>query len=151
MFSTPCSSGVGVTHDQIHPTIISDMRTFENFNPTGSATDTPPVPTALDFNFDLSKAFPLPQESQLAQELNNFQDIQSYFDDAFLSPSIIAPAPAAAAATATSTSAAATSLPAFLTPPDMPPELDTLPPQGGNTSVPVLDATWQSFVEQLGF
>ena len=125
------------------------MRTFESFTPPGGV-GTPPVPIAQEFNFDLSKAFPLPQETQQTQELSNFQDIQNYFDDAFFTPAATTAA-GASATTATTASAVAGSLPAFLTQPDIAPELDTLPPQGGNASVPVLDATWQSFVEQLGF
>ncbi|KAJ3547759.1 hypothetical protein NM688_g5369 [Phlebia brevispora] len=133
LIATPAS--IFVPQDQIHPTIISDMRTFESFGllDTGNGAS---ISAVQDFNFDLSKAFPLPQEVQPSPDFSGFQDIQNYFGEEFFGP---------VPTTATSASAAATSLPAFMATPNMGTELNP------NVPMPVLDATWQSFVEQLGF
>lgn len=127
-----------VPSDQIHPTIISDMRTFEGFA-SGEANGTP-LGLPEGFNkYDLSRPFPLPKEAQPIPEFSGFQDIPSYFIDDFFS----------SGTTATSAAAATTALPSFMTP-NMGMDLGVMPPPG-NVPVPVLDATWQSFVEQLGF
>ncbi|PSR72057.1 hypothetical protein PHLCEN_2v12087 [Hermanssonia centrifuga] len=120
--------------DQIHPTIISDMRSFEEFSMTGPDGDQiMSIPTS--FNFDLAQAFPLPQERQQPPDYATLEEIQRFFGDDFFG------------ATATAASASAAVLPPYmLAPPNMEPELNMLP-----VNVPVLDATWQSFVEQLGF
>ena len=143
-------SAATTTPENVHPLLVSDMRTFENFD--ARATPQNPTLPAMDFNFDLSQAFPLPLESQYGyyhahrEQQEQQQSQQQYalpdFAD-FLPP-----------------------MPDFAGYPDqqfygaMPMDIPgsaqqqehQVPPVGVQSMpMPVLDATWQSFVEQLGF
>ena len=135
MISTPISTPI--PHEQIHPTIVSDMRTFEGFTSLGLGT-TPAVQLGA-FTFDINQAFPLPLEAQPPPDSATFQDVSTFLGEDFFVPG----------ATATSVSAATTALPHFMAQP-MQPDMSTAVP-GTVSQIPVLDATWQSFVEQLGF
>ncbi|KAI0778886.1 hypothetical protein BD413DRAFT_512633 [Trametes elegans] len=118
-----------VQPDMIHPTIMQDLRAFDG------------VPIDVDdasgrvphFNLDFpSTAFPNPQQA----EFPLFPD----FD--FASPA------GASTSSGTPSSGAAPTPAAMTADPWAHPMQAALDPPPG---VPVLDATWQAFVEQLGF
>ena len=121
--STP---GGPVPMDSIHPTIMSDMRSFESGQ--FSAED-----IARALNFDLPQFEQ--QQGPLQPQVNGNGNHPEYraYPDIYMGEDIFGSVPTPSAfSTATSSS---TSTPESIT----------------NVSAPVLDATWQSFVEQLGF
>ncbi|KAH9897653.1 fungal-specific transcription factor domain-containing protein [Cubamyces lactineus] len=127
-----------VQPELIHPTIMRDMRAFDGElwggTPMEASTSGPP----LNFNLDFpSTSFPNPQQA----EFPLFPD----FD--FASPSAAQGVSPAAAAVPPLTSSSST--PAVVSEPwQQHPMRAALDPPPG---VPVLDASWQAFVEQLGF
>lgn len=139
--STPGSSiyeaSITPGHDQdnIHPVLVSDLRTFEGWTCGGQSGDRP-----FDFNFDLSQAFPLPLETLHPSDFQTLQDISGY-----LGPDFFGSGPHALATAQSSVDISMHTEPLMNNP--------ALIPNMGDMSAaaPVLDATWQSFVEQLGF
>ncbi|KAI0095188.1 hypothetical protein BDY19DRAFT_1039110 [Irpex rosettiformis] len=133
------SNGVSIINGaEMHPILISDMRTFEGFstNPVGSSATVP-----MEFDFDLSQAFPLP----LPGENPPPPDLQPHFQDmsGYLGVDFFATGGAGGVNTMSVNNNVMLQDPSF----------DDIPNSMGgmNVSVPELHATWQSFVEQLGF
>ena len=130
-----------VQPEMIHPTIMRDMRAFDGELWSGIPMETNASGPPPNFNLDFpSTSFPNPQQA----EFPLFPD----FD--FSSPAAAQSVPPAAAAvpplTSSSSAAAIVSEP-WHQPQQHPMRAALDPPTG----VPVLDASWQAFVEQLGF
>jgi hypothetical protein len=118
---------------EMHPILITDMRTFEGFS---AKTNDPSVAVPMDFDFDLSQAFPLPLDrSRTADFQPQVQDISSYIGVDIFGANNINTMPMSDNTMLPGTS------------------FGDIPSPMGNMSVtvPELHATWQSFVEQLGF
>ncbi|KAI0652601.1 fungal-specific transcription factor domain-containing protein [Trametes meyenii] len=147
-----------VQPDMIHPTIMQDMRAFDDGMPSGLFAETGAGEggegsnATAQFNLDFpSTAFPNPQQT----EFPLFPD----FD--FASPagtvgSAGTPSSASGSGSGSgtgvgrsgSTTGAGMRMDAMSMDPWAHPMSAALDPSAG---VPVLDATWQAFVEQLGF
>lgn len=149
--STPSSTYTGTTYSvtssfydpvsnatsnstEIHPVLINDMRTFEGFGNPSTMTDSFNA-MPLDFDFDLSQAFPLPTDTRQPPDFQHMQDFSVFAGTDFF-----------AGGTANMMPPADTVMLAE-------PSFDEIPNSMGGMNVPVpeLHATWQSFVEQLGF
>ncbi|KAI8981352.1 hypothetical protein BD414DRAFT_419588 [Trametes punicea] len=121
---SPSVSESPVQPDMIHPTIMHDMRTFDGGFWDASQFDVSGNDVNINLDFP-STAFPNPQQTHYPL----FPD----FD--FTSPTDVA------------TERSTGELPMANDPWQHPMQAALNPPPG----VPVLDASWQSFVEQLGF
>ncbi|KAI0706170.1 hypothetical protein BC835DRAFT_1312763 [Cytidiella melzeri] len=129
-FYDPVSNGA-CNGREIHPVIINDMRTFEGFS-TNSSNSSAALP--MDFDFDLSQAFPLPANNIQTADLQ-VQDISRYLGLDLFAAGNVNTMPASDLVMLPDTS------------------FDDVPNTTSGMTVPVpeLHATWQSFVEQLGF
>lgn len=152
----------GQVQEHIHPIIVSDMQTFEGMafggamGGSGSGGLGVPAGTAglrspaEGFNFDLSDPFPLPIETGYQPDYQTLHEVSGYFGPDYFG--VGAPQ-------------AGVQMQAMHQPsreqqqqqqqysPGVPgqPMLMAQEVMGMPMSAPVLDATWQSFVEQLGF
>lgn len=120
--------------DYIHPVLINDMRTFEGL--CAGANDSSNR-MSIDFDFDLSQAFPLPVDTQYPSDFQTLHDISGYFGSDFFGSNSGPMQPSNVSLTQEA--------------PILPAENATAEIDGVSVQVPVLHATWQSFVEQLGF
>lgn len=146
------SAGCAGVRENIHPIIVSDLHTFEAV-PGGSGSARTSAP-AVDFNFDISEAWPLPIQTDFSPDYQTMQEISAYFGLDYFRDG----------------AGQAAGLPVQPQPPQQQPapqqmqgvQSFPMPSISGQPQVsvgltpmqmasPVLDATWQSFVEQLGF
>ena len=138
LYDQPSDGTSTINGADMHPIIVNDMRTFEGFA-GNSAGSTAPIP--MEFDFDLSQAFPLPISGDNTPPSgfpSQFQDMSGYLGVDFFSPG---------GATNVNT------MPVNNNVIIQDPSFDDIPNSMGGLNVPVpeLHATWQSFVEQLGF
>lgn len=132
--------------DSVHPSLMNDIRVFENMGGEFQTQfDVPADSTQSDMMFDFFQALesqqavpqaisqnavPVPYHSPQQQQFSYRPYPDMYVEDMFSAPS----APVSSPSSFTATSSAS-------------PEEPPVPPP----NVPTLDASWQSFVEQLGF
>ncbi|CAL1694716.1 unnamed protein product [Somion occarium] len=127
-----------ISADAIHPTIVQDLRSFDGMNldfPSLLGTMALGLPQSLDQQQPQQQQQQLPPQPQEMQP-QNVQFNHSVFDGQYVRsfPDVYLGEDLFSAATPSSFSTAGTS-----------PDAANMGPP------PVLDATWQSFVEQLGF
>lgn len=131
----PASLYSGV-QENLHPIIVSDLHTFEGISAHHTAAGMSMRTPIDDFNFDLAQPFPLPIEPQFQPDYQPLQDVSAYFGQEYY------------AAANPAVQGMHMSTPQF-TPSAQ--HMGTPDLMGIPMTAPVLDATWQSFVEQLGF
>lgn len=139
MYDLPSNDPGNVNGAGIHPILVNDMRTFGGF-PTNSAGTAAAVP--MDFDFDLSQAFPLPLPTGDFAQSTEFQTQNTPDMSGFVGFDFFG-----------GTAGDVNTMPANNNVMLQDPSFDDIPNSMGGMSVPVpeLHATWQSFVEQLGF
>ena len=136
--------------ENLHPIILSDLQTFEGFSNSAATAGASSMRAPLeDFTFDLGQPFPLPIEAQYQPTYRTFQEVSSYFGTEYLG----APVGPSTGANLSAQSMQPPQQPHPLQSSPFAPPLGTpdVPYSGIPLNPPVLDATWQSFVEQLGF
>lgn len=139
-----------MVQENLHPIIVSDLHTFEGISAAHHAAGTHgggavSMRTPIDnFNFDIAQPFPLPIEPPFfPSDYQPLQDVSGYFG----SPDYYCPNNSMANVRGMQ-HPAHMSAPQFSPPPQ---HMGTPDMTGLPMTAPVLDATWQSFVEQLGF
>jgi hypothetical protein len=139
----PPSPSCAIPHETVHPIIVSDLQIFEGMSLPG--TSTAQASPVFNFDFDLSHAFPLPSQTSFHPDYQTLQEISGYYGPDWTSGG-------SAHGHGVQSSVSVAHQQAFTESHVM----DTEPQPGMDIAgmamaAPVLDATWQSFVEQLGF